>query len=443
MNKKLLIVEDDIAFSKSILRLLQLKDYQVEIASSGIEAKENIVINSYDLVITDIKLPGLNGIELLHHINRTCKTPVVLMSGFSDIIDIKEAVEIGAENFLPKPFDKENLYEVVANAMSGKSISEQSKNTFLDFSKIDIENFVLGSQFTFPIYLKLNKEKFVKIANKGEDILYPQIERFIEKGVTSLYLKSCDYINFINRTNELKNIILKNDQISQQKKIEFTKKVLDIITQYEYQTILSKELFNYSYETLENIIILLSSSSNTYRILNHLSTNSPSLYAHCVATSLISIALCKKNGWHKQSTILSISTAALFHDIGKASWPNDLHHISSAKMTNEQLELHKDHVDKGVEILKKNGIENQVITQVIQEHHEQCDGKGFPNSLAKNQIFPPARVVSLADEFSKHYHGFAGYNKTTSTKLIIQFIRNQMDKFDDEQVSHLEKILDQ
>jgi putative nucleotidyltransferase with HDIG domain len=440
MNKKILIVEDDKTFSKSILRLLKLKEYQVEIAPDGLKGKKELANNQYDLVITDIKLPQLNGIELLHHINRTCKTPVVLMSGFSDIIDIKEAIDIGAKNFLPKPFDKDNLYEVIKDALSGKSYTEEGNDSFLDFSKIDIENFVLGSQFTFPIFLKLNKEKFIKIANKGEDIVYPQIERFIERGVTSLYLKNSDYIDFINRTNELKNIVLKNDQISQDKKIEFTKKVLDIITQYEYQTTLSKELFDYSYETLEHIIVLLTSSSNTYRILKYLSSNSPSLYSHSVATSLISIALCKKNGWHKQSTILSISTAALFHDIGKAHWPEALHNINSAKMNDEQLELYHSHPTKGVEVLFDNGIDNQIITQVIQQHHEQCDGKGFPNSLSKSKVFPPSRVVSLANEFAKYFHGFGGYNKTSSPDLIIQQIKNQNDKFDEEQILYLEDM---
>lgn len=443
MKKKILIVEDDQVFGKSIMRLLKLEDFLINIVTDGIAAKESLIDEEYDLILTDIKIPKLNGIELLHYINRSCKTPVILMSGFSDIIDIKEAIEIGAENFLPKPFSKQNLIEAVSNALNDNTSEKNDAETFLDFSKIDIENFVLGSQFNFPIYLKLNKSKFIKIAHKGEDIIYPQIQRFIQQGISSLYLESKDFIEFINNTNDLKNIILKNDKISNSKKLKFTKKVLDIVSQYEYQNMFSRELFNYSYETLENIIVLLTSSSATYRLLDLLSTKFPSLYSHSVATSLVSIALCKQNGWHKQSTILSISTAALFHDLGKKDWSEDFLSTPLRLMTDEQLEKYKKHPEVGAKILEENNIDNQVTLQIILQHHEFCDGTGFPESLTKNHIFPPSRLVCLADEFTKQLHGYPNKEKSSSVTAIIQNIKSQRGLYDEEQIKHLEDILNQ
>ena len=88
-SQKILLVEDDDAFRISVARSLNIAGYEVIQAGNGKSAYHMMGNSKYDLVISDIKMPDMNGIELLHRINRSWKTPVILMTGFNDVIEAK------------------------------------------------------------------------------------------------------------------------------------------------------------------------------------------------------------------------------------------------------------------------------------------------------------------------------------------------------------------
>lgn len=123
MAKKILIVDDDRLVATSLATLLKAEGYIVNSAESGREAFDLINQDEFDLIISDIRMPEINGIEMMNYINNDLKTknkkaiPVVFITGYSDETSFNAAKKMGAADFLYKPFDKELFLNSIAIAL--------------------------------------------------------------------------------------------------------------------------------------------------------------------------------------------------------------------------------------------------------------------------------------------------------------------------------------
>ncbi|ATB70612.1 Transcriptional activator protein CopR [Sulfurospirillum diekertiae] len=107
---KLLLLEDDVALNKIIKQLLEQQNYVVENFLDGYSALDKIIHSSYDIYILDINVPGFDGLQMLEFIrNQHQSLPVIIISAFSDIDNIKKAYDLGCNDYLKKPFTIEEL----------------------------------------------------------------------------------------------------------------------------------------------------------------------------------------------------------------------------------------------------------------------------------------------------------------------------------------------
>lgn len=115
---KILLVEDDVSFCKMLENFLTRKAYHVETAFSAEEAKIKIKNDNFDLVITDLRLPNYDGIELMSEFKKDFpQIPVILMTGYSDVNTAVKAIKNGASDYISKPFNPEEVLLVVSNAL--------------------------------------------------------------------------------------------------------------------------------------------------------------------------------------------------------------------------------------------------------------------------------------------------------------------------------------
>lgn len=120
---KILLVEDDVSFCKMLENFLARKDYSVETAFSAEEAKIKINEDNFDLIITDLRLPNYDGIELMSEFKKEFpQIPVILMTGYSDVNTAVKAIKNGASDYISKPFNPEEVLLVVSNALQKKVI---------------------------------------------------------------------------------------------------------------------------------------------------------------------------------------------------------------------------------------------------------------------------------------------------------------------------------
>lgn len=105
---KLLLVDDDVELTELLTELLTLEGFEVEIAHNGEEALIKLDL-SYDLILLDVMMPILNGIETLKQIRLKFTTPVLMLTARGDDIDRVLGLELGADDYLSKPFNDREL----------------------------------------------------------------------------------------------------------------------------------------------------------------------------------------------------------------------------------------------------------------------------------------------------------------------------------------------
>jgi len=125
---KILLIEDDVPFCVLLEKFLTKKTYQVVTAYSAEEAKTKIKTQNFDLIITDLRLPNYDGIELMTEFKKTYPSiPVILMTGYSEVSTAVKAIKNGAADYISKPFNPEEVLLVIANALEIPSISPKLK----------------------------------------------------------------------------------------------------------------------------------------------------------------------------------------------------------------------------------------------------------------------------------------------------------------------------
>jgi len=122
-----LIVEDDAALREAIVDTLELADYQCLQADSGESALVELKANTIDLVISDVQMPGIDGLQLLRSMkNQGYEQPVIMMTAFAKVDDAVIAMREGAVDYLSKPFSTEALLKLVQRHLPLQPEPEQS-----------------------------------------------------------------------------------------------------------------------------------------------------------------------------------------------------------------------------------------------------------------------------------------------------------------------------
>lgn len=123
---KILIVEDDVAFCTMLKTFLQKKEYQVSTAFSGNEAILQLQDHTFDIVLTDVRLPDRDGITLLHEIKeKETDTAVIIMTGYAEINMAVNAIKQGAFDYVAKPFNPDRILQTIKKALDNKTTDQE------------------------------------------------------------------------------------------------------------------------------------------------------------------------------------------------------------------------------------------------------------------------------------------------------------------------------
>lgn len=156
--QKILIVDDERSIRNTVKELLEMEEYKCETAENGVLALDSCRNRQFDLVITDIKMPEMDGVELLEKLKREFSDlPVVMISGHGTIETAVECIKNGAFDFISKPIEMNRLLVTVRNAMDKQDLIEETK----------------------VLRKKLNTKSTVEIVGESETIT--KVKHLIEK----------------------------------------------------------------------------------------------------------------------------------------------------------------------------------------------------------------------------------------------------------------------
>lgn len=194
-NKKILIVEDELKVATFIKKGLQTQNFDTEIAFDGNEAKQLFTKNSFDLVILDIGLPDISGLEVCQFIrDQNNKIPILMLTALGSVADKLSGFEVGTDDYLVKPFDFMELL-VRVKALIKRSVSTTTVSEKLQVADLELDLNekvarrggqaveLTAREFNLLEYLMRNRGRVVSkldIAEKVWDINFDTRTNFVE-----------------------------------------------------------------------------------------------------------------------------------------------------------------------------------------------------------------------------------------------------------------------
>ena len=133
----ILIVDDDDRIRELVKQYLNENDYLVTTANSAEDAKEKVNIIKFDIIILDIMMPGQSGLDFTNENKKKINTPIILLTAKGEPSDRIEGLEIGADDYLAKPFEPKELVLRIKNILD--KTKSKSQKRVVNFSNINID----------------------------------------------------------------------------------------------------------------------------------------------------------------------------------------------------------------------------------------------------------------------------------------------------------------
>lgn len=311
-----LLVDDEPGILSSLRRLLRPAGYRILTAESGRAGLEILEREPVDLVISDMRMPEMDGAHFLEQVrDRWPKTTRILLTGYADVASTIAAINRGEiYRYVSKPWDDDDLKLVVRDALEGARLRNENVRLL---ALTQAQNEALKD-------LNLNLEN--KVRQRTSEI--EQVNGFLN---------------------------LANDKLRQ------------------------------------NFLVSIKIFSSLMELRGGVMAGHSRRVADLARKLAVRLGVDSK----EQQDIFF---AALLHDIGKIGFPDSLLIRAVSRMGSEELGQYRKHVVAGESALMPLE-ELKDVSRIIRSHHEQYDGKGFPDGLEGTDIVRGARILSVANDY--------------------------------------------
>jgi putative nucleotidyltransferase with HDIG domain len=477
-GEKILVVDDEDMIRDLCYHILSEEGYLVSTVSDGTKALEELNHASVDLLITDIRMPGINGLELFERVKaKTQDIVTIFITGHGTLDTAIESLVRGVDGFLLKPFTQEELLSSVDHAINRSRLQKENIRLkalipLFEISKLLVTEIDLANLFKlttkvliqeFPIdrvSLMLIDEAsgtlLIRASHGLPTDLALKSRRKIGEGVAGLVLKYrkpliisagkhpdqevMDAINLENMPSSSMSVPLigKNKlfgvlNVSKFSGPPFTTSDLQILL------ILSTQVAT----AMENATLYEDLRESYYRTVQALvaavEAKDPYTQWHSTNVAKYAVAVARDMGM-SPSRLEEIHISAILHDVGKIGI-SELIIGKRDRLNRDEFDIMKGHPAHGIRILEPIGFSADII-KAIYEHHERFDGKGYPQGLAGEQITLAARILNVADTIDamiseRPYRGIR-----SSNEVLLELERESGLQFDPQVVASAKQLIE-
>jgi DNA-binding response OmpR family regulator len=218
--KTILIIEDEVQIRNNLRQILHLSDFDTLVAENGLQGLELAKDKHPDLIICDLMMPELDGYGVLTQLRQhsdTATIPIIFLTAKSEWSDLRKGMELGADDYLTKPFDSTQLLQAIATRLSKKAIFEQKNQEKLDDLRSSITH-ALPHEINTPLNHIIGISELL-IENYGELDQAEMLEmlELIHKAGQRLYRLTVNFIMYADlellASNPEKVAALRNDEV--------------------------------------------------------------------------------------------------------------------------------------------------------------------------------------------------------------------------------------
>ncbi|MDY6843250.1 MAG: response regulator [Thermodesulfobacteriota bacterium] len=162
MKKKVLAIDDEQIILDSVLKILTVEDYEVDVTLNSTQGLDWGLKRDYDIVLTDIRMPGIDGMKILRDIKRLKPSlPVLIITGYASVKSAVQAMKLGAMDYLEKPFTPDELLNAIHSALDMATTQKPEKQDIIHKSEIlkVLERAATDNEF------------LIKLSHQGPDAL--------------------------------------------------------------------------------------------------------------------------------------------------------------------------------------------------------------------------------------------------------------------------------
>jgi response regulator RpfG family c-di-GMP phosphodiesterase len=427
---RILIVDDEKFIRDILADFLGLEGYFVRTAADGVSALEALSSSRYDLVISDLKMPRMGGIELLEEIPKVSpSTLTVIMTGFGTVETAIDAMKRGAYDYVLKPFKMEEVIHIVQRGIDTQRLTTENLRLKEAVSLYSVSEAIAASLSLDEVLNTIGDSAIHEIRadmvstwlDDGKGGFFER-QHLVAKHVQHEVLGSFDRDAIAHHLMQDQNLV---EQGGSANRFFAEQPALDIVSLLVVPLKIKRRLlgwvslvsfntslrFDEGHRKLMSIIGARASAAiENARLYEDLqATFQQTIHGlakaidkmdrytsgHSDRVALYATFLARKLGL-PEDVVEVVNQSALMHDIGKIGCVLNLN--KPGKLTQEEYEVFKKHPQFGRDILEPIKFLHPLIPGV-QLHHERWDGNGYPLGLRGTEIPLIARIIAVSDAY--------------------------------------------
>ncbi len=443
-SMNILVVDDDPEIVGILTDLLENRNYKVGSAVNGALALDELARQDYDLILTDINMPVMGGMELIRRVRELEKAPVVIViTAYASMQSAIDAIKHGVYDYITKPFK----FEIVLNAVE-KALERQ----FLQRENINLKEMMalyqasesIGSQFCLEEVIKvlfdsaasftkadfmalyldddncesgtfvLSQRKLVRPMLQGNRYLLNSLPKKLSKAVAEEHFTRYSSKIFQGQDPLLATLLVDTQGTTQfSSMMVFSLKSRNrlvgvfILVSFQPEVVFSDRLRRSFYMLVSKAAACVENSYLYSNLQKHyietvesfaqaLEAKDSYTHGHSRQVSLYAGLIARQLDF-SSNELAALQQAATLHDIGKIGISDAILN-SRGKLTESELAEIRQHPLKGRNIVEPISSLAQ-IAEVVYYHHEHWDGSGYPEGLSAHAIPLMSRIISIADAF--------------------------------------------
>jgi response regulator RpfG family c-di-GMP phosphodiesterase len=449
---QILVVDDEMVIRQILADFLTMEGYSVQTAEDGKSALERIEASTFDIVISDMKMPRMGGIELIETIReRGIDVLTVIMTAYGTVETAIDAMKKGAYDYLLKPFKMEEVIRVVERGLQNRKL--QRENMIL---RETIALYRASEEISYSMFLSDVLEQLTGTTLRelmADDVI---IQLTHEGGAVGLCTRASrneerkylpdhlDAAALLRAHGEGQPLLAHGDRAAPflvsgappvisllSVPLRVQHRILGLVTGIsvtpgnrfsEGQRKLMSVLAGRAAAAIENVRLFENLQATFRQTIQSFARALEAMDRYTAGHSDRVTRLSRITALELDlplEEVEAVTQAALLHDVGKIGCQANLN--KPGKLSAEEYEIFKAHPVYGKQILEPITFLHPII-HGVRSHHERWDGTGYPDGLAGEQIPLVARILAVADTYDAMTSNRA-YRKALSHDVTMREIR--------------------